>query len=44
MGLCNNAASALGDVAMAFPEGFSNYTTDFAQKLCEIIGKKVILN
>ena len=41
LGLCNNAASALGDVAMAFPESFQSYIPTFAEKLCEILGKKV---
>jgi hypothetical protein len=44
MGLCNNAASTLGDVAMAFPESFQSCIPAFAEKLCGFLGKKVRMN
>ena len=33
---CNNTAFSLGEVAVAFPNEFSPYVTDFALRICDI--------
>jgi len=34
---CNNAAFSVGEIALAFPNEFSNYASDFALRICDLL-------
>ena len=33
---CNNAAFSIGELAIAFPNEFANYASDFALRICDL--------
>lgn len=43
---CNNAAYSVGELALAFPNDFANYASEFAIRICDLFesGVQVIQN